>query len=73
MIHELSTSDLRHSWYEDQDGFMVSDWEMATGWDDRGHPVSWRRLRTDEPGDARVLSHLLYAAARTLRGVLESA
>ena len=71
MIHELGMSDLRHSWFEDEDGFMVSDWEMATDWDHRGRPVSWRLLQTDEPADARVLAQLLYAAAQSLRSVYE--
>lgn len=67
MIHELATADLRHSWFEDADGYMVSDWEVATRWDQSGRPIAWRRLRTEEAADARVLSHLLHAAARTLR------
>jgi hypothetical protein len=67
MIHELCPNDLRHSWFDDADGYMVSDWELATAWDTRGCPTRWRRLRPEEPGDRQVLSHLLRSAARRLR------
>ena len=65
MMHELGTSDLRHSWFEDADGYMVSDWEIATAWDIAGRPTRWRRLSAEEPEDRRVLSELLHAAARS--------
>ena len=68
MFHELSISDLRHTWFDDNDGFMVSDWEIATAWDPRGRPTQWRRLRTEDPSDRGVLTHLLYAAAKATRG-----
>lgn len=59
-------SDLRHAWYEDQDGYMVSDWEVATMWDDLGRPLQWRRLCTDRPEDTQVLSRILHTALADL-------
>jgi hypothetical protein len=67
LIHELLPSDLRHSWFDDPDGYMISDWELAIEWDRSGHPTHWRRLRPEEPADCQILSHLLRTAARRLR------
>jgi len=67
MIHELSISDLRHSWFDDADTFMVSDWELATGWDRRGRATAWRRLCTEHAADRLLLTRLLYSAAGSLR------
>ena len=61
--HDVAISDLRHTWLEDSDGYMVSDWEIATTWDAAGRPTQWRRLCTDRLEDTQTLSHILHAAA----------
>ena len=67
LFHELLPSDLRHSWFDDPDGFMISDWELAIAWDGRGRPTHWRRLCPEEPADRMILCQLLHTAARRLR------
>jgi hypothetical protein len=67
LIHELLPSDLRHTWFDDADGFMVSDWELAIEWDRSGRPTHWRRLRPERPADRQILSQLLRTAAHRLK------
>jgi hypothetical protein len=51
---ELTTPAVRSYW-SNEDGYLVSGWELAIAWDDGGKPTAWRPLDPANPEDERLL------------------